>query len=115
MNHLILLSYQTRDRKSTGFLHNTKKTIQRPQTKRARDPKSSYNSSILNKAQKVNRIFIQYKKGDSSTANHPARDHESPYTSILPNPEQKVKPLAKYLLLHFVSIWGILILRNIYK
>lgn len=23
---------------------------------------------------------------------------------------QKVKPLAKYLLLHFVSIWGILIL-----
>ena len=28
---------------------------------------------------------------------------------------QKVKPLTKYLLLHFVSIWGILILRNIHK
>lgn len=39
-----------------------------------------------------------------------ARDHESSYVSILPNPGQKVKHPARYLLLHFVSIWGILIL-----
>lgn len=54
-------------------VYNTKKTIQRPQTTGARDPKSSY-------------------------------------VSILPNPGQKVKHPARYLLLHFVSIWGILIL-----
>ncbi len=36
-------------------------------------------------------LSYSIKKGDSSTANHQARDHESPYVSILPNPGKKVK------------------------
>ncbi len=59
--------------------------------------------------------FYQIKKGDSVTAAKRGHDPKSPCVPILPNPERKVKPLARYLLLHFASTWDILILGNIYK
>ncbi len=100
----MLLSYQTLDRKSTGFLYNTKKAIQRPQTKRARDHESPYTSILPNPGQKANWILYNTKKVIHPPRAKGARDPKSSYASSILNKAQKVKPPAKYLLLHFINM-----------